>query len=108
MNREDRETIDKLFRACRFHIGPEAWEKLLKVFASTQVPEDLPGVLERHAAGLGLPDYLPELARLEWAVHEAGSSKCCKQGARGPAYRKSQSLPAPVFLEAFARSSWRP
>ena len=71
MNREKRETIDKLFSASRFHMGPEAWENLLKAFASAQAPEELPGVLAHHAARFGLPDYLPELARLEWAIHEA-------------------------------------
>ncbi len=83
MNQEKRETIDKLFRASRFHMGPEAWEDLLKVFASAQAPEELPKVLARHAARLGLPDYLPELARLEWAIHEAGSSKGVCQAPAG-------------------------
>ena len=63
-NQQKRETIDKLFRASRLHMGPEAWENLLKVFAPAQAPEELPSVLARHAARLGLPDYLPELARL--------------------------------------------
>ena len=64
-----------LFSASRSHMGPETWENLLKLCALAQGPEELPGILARHAAGLGLPDYLPELARLEWAVNEASSSR---------------------------------
>ena len=83
MNREKRETIDKLFSASRFHMGPEAWENLLKAFASAQAPEELPGVLAHHAARFGLPDYLPELARLEWAIHEASPSEATCQAPSG-------------------------
>ena len=83
MNEAKRETVDKLFSASRFHMGPEAWENLLKVFASTQAPEEFPGVLARHATRLGSPDYLPELARLEWAAYEAGSSEAPFQAPAG-------------------------
>ncbi|MGO9019342.1 MAG: thio(seleno)oxazole modification radical SAM maturase SbtM [Syntrophobacteraceae bacterium] len=83
MNRKKRETLDKLFRASRFHMGPEAWENLMEVFASTRAPQELPGVLACHAVRLGLPDYLPELAHLELAVHEAGSSKAAYQTPTG-------------------------
>jgi selenobiotic family peptide radical SAM maturase len=83
VNRQKSETIDMLFSASRFYMGPSAWKNLLKVFGSTQAPEELPSVLAHHAACLGLPDYLPELARLEWAVHEAGTSKAACEGPAG-------------------------
>jgi selenobiotic family peptide radical SAM maturase len=60
-------------------MGQKAWELLLGAYGSTNEPGDLPKVVSRHAAHFGLPDFLPELARLEWAAHEAGSSKATVQ-----------------------------
>lgn len=55
-------------------MGHEAWKNLLNLHPSIPGPEEFPVLLERHAARLGLPGYLPELARLEWVVYEANAS----------------------------------
>jgi len=74
VNENKSEITERIFSGCRSQIGAEAWENLLEMFVSVQGPEEFPDILEREAAGLGLPEYLPELARLELAVNEAGSS----------------------------------
>lgn len=74
MNENKSEITERIFSGCRSQIGAEAWENLLEMFVSMREPEEFPDILEREAAGLGLPEYLPELARLELAVNEAGSS----------------------------------
>lgn len=75
MSQEKRSILEKIFTTTRSYVGPEAWEHLLGVRGTTDEPESLPGNLLHHAAPLGLPDFLPELARLEWIVHQAGSSQ---------------------------------
>jgi len=68
------ETIDRIFNASRSCAAPEAWDKLkLETCVSSGGPEDFPKVLEKYAAFLGLPDFLPELARLEWTINQAAS-----------------------------------
>ena len=75
MNREKRNIMNGLFRATRSAVGPEAWEKLIEEFALIYEPENFPDILEQYTEDLGLPAFLPELARLEMAVDEAGSSE---------------------------------
>ncbi len=81
MNQKKRDMMDKLFRASRSHTDPEAWENLVKKYAYNRKPEEFPRILARHARHLGLPDFLPELALLELAVHEAGSSNVAIQAS---------------------------
>lgn len=63
--------MNRVFKASKAHMGHEAWETLLALTPS--IP-DFPDLLEHQTEALGLPAYLPELARLEWTVHEAKAS----------------------------------
>lgn len=81
MGREtlNEKTLETFYPVCRSVTGGEAWDKAVEGFSDN--PENLPGYLELCTGELGLPEYLPELARLEWAhnaipeedVAEAGS-----------------------------------
>jgi selenobiotic family peptide radical SAM maturase len=62
----------KLFPVCRALVGPRAWPRLLKACGGMDKPASLP---DRFAAMKnGAPDFLPELARLEWTRHEVSNA----------------------------------
>ncbi|MEW6594317.1 MAG: thio(seleno)oxazole modification radical SAM maturase SbtM [Thermodesulfobacteriota bacterium] len=57
---------EAIYPACRRLLPPALWRQL----AAGDDPACLPGLLEEAEAGsVGLPPYLQELARLEWASH---------------------------------------
>jgi selenobiotic family peptide radical SAM maturase len=58
------------FPICRALIGPRAWPRLLKACGGMARPESLPARLAEMKARPGAPDFLPELARLEWTRYE--------------------------------------
>jgi selenobiotic family peptide radical SAM maturase len=62
------------FPVCRALIGPKAWPRLLKACGGMARPESLPGRLAAMKDGRGAPDFLPELARLEWTRHEVSKA----------------------------------
>jgi len=63
-----------LFPVCRALIGPKAWPRLLKACGGAARPESLAARLAATKGGVGAPDFLPELAQLEWARHEVSNA----------------------------------
>lgn len=65
-------TLQKIYTATRNSVNAVRWHQILSLFEESQAPDAMPTVLESHLEKLGLPAFLPELARLELAIHKAG------------------------------------
>jgi selenobiotic family peptide radical SAM maturase len=61
--------LEKIYLACRSTVDSDTWNGIIEACAEGLEPERLPDELALQMGDLGLPDFLPELARLEWAVH---------------------------------------
>ncbi len=105
MNKAKR--LSRLYRGSKAHMGHEAWENLLHMHSSPPEPEDFPDLLERHAAALGIPGYLPELARLEWAVHDANSPASSNPVESDPTNRLPESGITVNPTLCILRCSWK-
>jgi selenobiotic family peptide radical SAM maturase len=66
-------TYRKIYTNCRRILGNQAWGRILQELDEESQPgffADKLAIL-RHA--LALPDFIMDLARIEWALHKAGS-----------------------------------
>lgn len=59
--------LETLYPRCRALLGARRWERLAAPCAD---PPALAALLERTALPKGVPPFIADLARLEWAVHE--------------------------------------
>ena len=71
-----REVMEKLYPLVMARVGPERWEPLVKGYTATrparhfemnQAGEAFPAYVADVTAAQGLPEFLPALARFEWA-----------------------------------------
>jgi selenobiotic family peptide radical SAM maturase len=63
--------LEQVFKHTRACLSPEAWDRFKTEAEKVKGSENFSGFLERFPfAGAG-PGYLPDLARLEWAIHRA-------------------------------------
>jgi hypothetical protein len=71
-----REVMDKLYPLIQARVGPERWEQLVKGYTATrparhfemnQLGEGFPAYVADVTVAQGLPEFLPALARFEWA-----------------------------------------
>jgi hypothetical protein len=71
-----REVVEKLYPLVKAAVGPERWEALVKGFTPTrparhfemnQAGESFPAYVADVTEAQGLPEFLPALARFEWA-----------------------------------------
>lgn len=69
------ERLEAAYPACRRITPPETWKQILFVCAEDPRLESFPDKLSGRLQEFGLPDYFPELARLEWAQHETATSE---------------------------------
>ncbi len=69
MKRRRKSARAELFPVCRALMGAKAWPRLLKACGGMARPESLAARLAAMKRPAGAPDFLPELARLEWARH---------------------------------------
>jgi selenobiotic family peptide radical SAM maturase len=63
--------LETFYPLCRLLLGARRWERLA---ASSDDPPGLAALLERGPLPKGAPPFIADLARLEWAVHEAGAA----------------------------------
>lgn len=75
MNRANRENPDAVYPVSRAQVDSEIWDRFLEICAVNSGPENLAGLLSMHAAHYSFPSFLPDLARLEWALHEVRCAK---------------------------------
>jgi selenobiotic family peptide radical SAM maturase len=64
--------VSNIFPACHSLVDPQTWPELLRGLPQEADLDRFPGVVASLAQALDLPAYLPELAQLEYAVHECG------------------------------------
>lgn len=69
MNLSDDNKLEDIYPACRAILGPEGWRRLMR-----HVGRGGPGILSNLPEGHVVPDFLPDLARLEWCRHVAATS----------------------------------
>ncbi len=71
-----RSTLEKLYPLVRGAVGPERWDELVRAYDGTrparhfemnQLGEGFPTFLADVAVARGLPEFVPALARFEWA-----------------------------------------
>jgi hypothetical protein len=71
-----RSTLEKLFPFCRESVTPEQWSGLVRGYDATRpgrhfemnrMGEGFPAFVADMATARGLPEFLPALARFEWA-----------------------------------------
>lgn len=71
-----RETLEKLYPLTQAVVGLERWEHLVEGYTATrparhfemnQLGEAFPGFVADVTAAHGLPEFIPALARFEWA-----------------------------------------
>jgi len=72
---ESKKNFEKIYRACRSILGLDTWDRFLGVCVAEAGPETFPDTLALYMNSLGLPQFLPELARLEWHLHQTNSNK---------------------------------
>ena len=66
-------TLEEVYSACRSCLGTRTWEKIVAACYDTLTPETFPDTLAFKVDAFGLPEFLPHLARLEWAQKVASS-----------------------------------
>lgn len=74
MHSEKKEKFEKIYRACLSILGLDIWDRFLGVGVAEPEPESFPDTLALHMNNFGLPEFLPELARLEWNLHQTISN----------------------------------
>jgi hypothetical protein len=71
-----REVMEKLYPLLQARVGPERWEQLVEGYTATrparhfemnQLGEAFPAFVADVTVAQGLPEFLPTLARFEWA-----------------------------------------
>ena len=69
MNITSQKRLHEIYQACRSIVGYETWEKVITGLIFPPDPEQLIISLERTGEQ-GIPEFLPDLARLEWTIKE--------------------------------------
>ena len=70
------ESLEKIFSVCLSQMTLEDWGTVKAQMKAGRSPEDFPTLLAETSPASARPDFLPDLARLEWALYQLG---------RGPA-----------------------
>ena len=68
-----RSALNKIFPVTRKILGPAGWRQALAAHPPGAAPTQFPGTLEALAPTSTLPPYLPDLARVELARHQAAA-----------------------------------
>lgn len=75
MHPQNKKNFEKIYRACRSILGLDTWDRFLGVCVAEEGPETFPDTLVLYMNNLRFPQFLPELARLEWSLHQTNSNK---------------------------------
>jgi selenobiotic family peptide radical SAM maturase len=67
--------LENIYPTCHSILDSDVWDRIMASSASTAEPETLPDLFALHTDELGLPGFLPDLARLEWIVHKVNTGK---------------------------------
>jgi len=69
---------EKIFPACHSFFSAEQWKQFFPSESENLSPDKFFEKAEAHIRSWNLPGYLPDLARLEWTVFQAGQRGCQK------------------------------
>ena len=69
MNVETSIVSDQIFSICRRILGTTTWGRVRAAVDENLPAEDFADSLVSLTGAMGLPEYLPDLARLEWHLH---------------------------------------
>ncbi len=69
------EKLEAVYPACRSTVESDTWNRIIAACAADLEPETLPNTLALQMGDLGLPDFLPELARLEWTLTKVATGR---------------------------------
>jgi selenobiotic family peptide radical SAM maturase len=96
MKAETRDSIEEIFPHCRALLDSRQWEETIAAWPDERGPDAFPGVL---ASQVDKASFIPDLARLEWAV------RCASKSEVGPSpdVPEMSVNPSLVLLEL----SWR-
>jgi selenobiotic family peptide radical SAM maturase len=67
--------IDQIFPVCSDMIYEDTFEVIMKGYSIDNNPDLFPEVLSRFIKEKGIPEYLPDLAKIELALHQVRQSK---------------------------------
>lgn len=67
--------MEEYYPRCRSLLEIGTWDRIIGLHPDTSGPQGLPETLTLHRSDLGLPEFLPELALLEWNFHRIASSE---------------------------------
>jgi selenobiotic family peptide radical SAM maturase len=70
LNLSAGDTQATIFSTCRRTLGSKTWGRVLAAMGEESGIECFPGRLASLTASLDLPDYIADLARLEWILHQ--------------------------------------
>jgi selenobiotic family peptide radical SAM maturase len=59
--------LEMIYPVCRVLLGARRWARIIPQCSE---PSSLPSLLEDYGKSRGVPPFIADLARLEWAVHE--------------------------------------
>lgn len=65
-----KDLTEAIYPTCRANVGSNVWYRLIDLSAQDPTPEAFPHLITLQRDELDLPEYLAELARLEWAIHQ--------------------------------------
>ena len=75
MHSTSKKVMEEYYPRCRSLLEIGAWDRIIGLHPDESGPETLPETLMVHRADLDLPEFLPELARLEWNFHQIASNE---------------------------------
>ena len=75
MQSPKKKIIEEYYPRCRSLLDRETWDRVMELHPHDSRPEALPETLALHRADLGLPEFFPDLARLEWNFYQITSGK---------------------------------
>ena len=70
MERSLRKNLEKMYPVSLSLLPQQVLGEISAAFGATLNLDELPGLLEERAGSSGIPEYLPDLARLELALHK--------------------------------------
>jgi selenobiotic family peptide radical SAM maturase len=63
--------IEEIYPKCRLLLAQALWDHIVATGGADHDPELVPELIEQHAGELEVAPFLPALARVEWARHQA-------------------------------------
>jgi len=93
------DNYQRIFSNCRRTLGKKTWGRVLAALDEHSEPQSFPDTLSSLKSAVDLPDYIADLARLEWIYHRT------KEG-KAPPYPQLEAITVNPTL-TLAPVSWK-